>query len=221
LKIKELEEKVKENQRIKVILENEKVLWRNKAKNLERSSVINRPELLSQYNKKFNSPTKKELNQSNLIQRKTKTEVLTKINYPIEPDNKFELKSEELLSNEDEINYYNNYNKYINYNIPSDSKINFDNENINTENYNKSLKSESPKKVVVEKVEDFYKISSKENNSYEDEEEEEEEELNYKDEESKIRINIKKIKNKNVIVQDINSDVENLSQRYLLLYNII
>lgn len=73
MKLKELEDKVKENQKLKESVENEKELWKNKAKNLERSSAMNKPSLLSQYNKKWTTPTKQEITDMNLIPRNTET----------------------------------------------------------------------------------------------------------------------------------------------------
>lgn len=63
MKIKELEQKVLENQKIKESLDNEKELWKNKANNLKRNSATQKPELLSNF-KNYPSPDKKShLNQ--------------------------------------------------------------------------------------------------------------------------------------------------------------
>jgi hypothetical protein len=258
MKLKELEEKVKENQKLKESVENEKELWKNKAKNLERSSALNKPELLSEYNKKWLTPTKQELHEMDLTPRKTET--FNKINYPIYDI----LNNDKNLYTKTEVNLNNNNTAYYNIEKSPSKEINISNNgqrvstNVNpySKNYsNNPYKEKSEAQVPIKEtfVEEKYNpqevkiidnhllniskadIYEKNNNYINNNNNDCESEIqvikrvrskasapvsasnsedeNSDEEEPKNRIDARKLKNKKVIVEDISSDVENLSQK--------
>ena len=218
MKIKELEDKVKQNQKLKETVNNEKELWKNKANNFARSSASNKPELLSQYNKKWTTPTKQEINDMNAIPRKT--EAGNKINYPKHP-------VKDIPSAKKESDYHSN-SVTSNFSINKGGKKESENRprvsmNVNPYPNNNNPYAEKTKDIYIEDnpqgINNNTSIILDEENKPDNHSsgrksfrsEVSEDENSY--EEAEDRLDARKIKNKKFIVYDINSDVENLSQK--------
>lgn len=172
MKLKELEQKVQENQKLKESLDNEKELWKNKANNLKRNSATKKPELLSNF-KNYPSPERK----THYVPTAKHSTFPLYIDKTINENNDNNIVKPSYENADNYLNNESNYN-YISKNTPS--KIE-NSPNQNAYSANKSA------------------ISDDNNSDYDD---------------RNIRLTANKINNRKVIVSDINSDVEGLSQKY-------
>jgi len=179
MKIKELEQKVLENQKIKESLDNEKELWKNKANNLKRNSATKKPELLSNF-KNYPSPDKK----SHLIQ------VENNFAIPIVCSKNTNLNSKEITINNRENFENNNKTNFLNNRVVSPRyQSNSYSNNIPNQNIDSGNKSINRSGISGDILSD--------------------------NEIEESNLNPKKLFNKKVIVNEINSDVEDYNAKYI------
>ncbi len=189
IKLKELEQKVQENQKLKESVDNEAELWKNKANNLKRNSATKKPELINKY-KNYASPERItnfiQNNNYNNNYENTRDSVISTIkNTRISNYNEKTMENSQLVANKTE-----------------------DVERPFTENIN----TETPSKTMFNNRGSFVSASANlANNTMEKSVNSEDNESDYM--ENNPRLNAKKVNNKKILVSDINSDVEGLSQK--------
>lgn len=185
-----MEQKVLENQKLKKQVDNEKELWKNKANNLKRNSATKKPENLHNYRncpspqRKINKIDNNANDNNNNNNKDRETKNSSVKKFEFIYNNNNEIQASPIVSNKKE---------------PLDYPIikSVDKEtSLNKNNYNENKKS--PSSYDVSKSPMKKSVSSDDNNNEED---------------GNIRLNAKKVNNKKIIVNDINSDVDCFSQR--------
>lgn len=183
-----MEQKVQENQKLKESVDNEKELWKNKANNLKRNSATQKPEFLHKYNN-CPSPERK----TNLIANSNNKEsVISAYNNSKNLNNPQSTNEKSLI--------VANKREAIDRSVPGNINRDSPRNTISNNNYNNSNSQNLIAPIANSANKSINKSAISEDN-----------ESDYED--NNQRLNAKKVNNKKIVVSDINSDVEGLSQK--------